>query len=142
MLMGTVSHSLDAKGRLIIPAAFRKTLGEGFVLARQMEKCLILYPESEWNKLVKKINALPKISSKTARDIRRFFFGNSVIPELDKQGRILIPPALRNYAGLTKDVTLIGIDDHVEIWDSATWNRYNDEGDLGQVSMDLEGIDL
>ena len=142
MLMGTYSHSLDAKGRLIIPARIREELGEGFVITRNLDQCLSVYPKAEWDKLIASMDALPKISSEPARRLRRIYFGNSSVPEIDKQGRILIPQDLRNYAGLTKDVTLVGVDDHAEIWDTEVWNRYNEEADLSDIAYNLNGINL
>ncbi|MBR3437502.1 MAG: division/cell wall cluster transcriptional repressor MraZ [Lachnospiraceae bacterium] len=142
MLMGTYSHSLDAKGRLIIPAQFRKNLGESFVLTKSPDHCLALYSEEEWMKQIEATNTLPKLTNEAARRFRRIYFGNSTSAELDKQGRILIPQALRAYAGLTKDVTLVGVTDHVEVWDEKTWNAYNEENDLTEILSDLENVDL
>ena len=142
MLMGTYSHSLDTKGRLIVPSAFRKDLGDSFVITKNLDKCLAVYPDTEWAKLVEKMDALPKISSEAARKLRRFYFGNSVSMEVDKQGRVLIPGNLREYADLTKDVTLVGVDDHVEIWDTEAWNKYNSDNDLSDIAYDLNGINL
>ena len=140
--MGTYSHSLDAKGRLIIPAQFRKNLGESFVLTKSPDKCLALYSEEEWLKQIEATNALPKLTNEAARRFRRIYLGNSTSAELDKQGRILIPANLREYAGLTKDVTLVGVTDHVEVWDEKAWNAYNDENDLTEILSDLENVDL
>jgi MraZ protein len=142
MLMGTYSHSLDAKGRLIIPARIREELGEGFVITKNPDHCLSVYPKHEWEKLIASMDTLPKISSEPARRLRRFYFGNSSTLEADKQGRILIPQELRNYAGLDKNVTLVGVDDHAEIWDEDTWNRYNEEADLSDIAYNLDGINL
>ena len=142
MLMGTYSHSLDAKGRLIIPAQFRKNLGESFVLTKSPDNCLAIYSEEEWMKQIEATNALPRLTSEAARRFRRIYFGNSTSAELDKQGRILIPANLREYAGLTKDVTLVGVTDHVEVWDEKAWNAYNDENDLTEILSDLENVDL
>ena len=115
MLMGTYSHSLDAKGRLIIPAQFRKNLGENFILTKSPDKCLAIYSEEEWHKQIEATNSLPRLTNEAARRFRRIYFGNSTSAELDKQGMILIPANLRSYAGLSKDVTLVGVTDHVEI---------------------------
>ena len=142
MLMGTYSHSLDAKGRLIIPAQFRKNLGESFVLTKSPDKCLAIYSEEEWVKQIEATNSLPRLTNEAARRFRRIYFGNSTSAELDKQGRILIPASLRAYAGLTKDVTLVGVTDHVEIWDEKAWNAYNDENDLTEILTDLQNVDL
>ncbi len=140
--MGTYSHSLDAKGRLIIPAQFRKNLGESFVLTKSPDKCLAIYSEEEWLKQIEATNTLPKLTNEAARRFRRIYFGNSTSAELDKQGRILIPANLIEYAGLTKDVTLVGVTDHVEVWDEKAWNAYNSENDLTEILSDLENVDL
>ena len=142
MLMGTYSHSLDAKGRLIIPAQFRKNLGENFILTKSPDKCLAIYSEEEWLKQIEATNSLPRLTNEAARRFRRIYFGNSTSAELDKQGRILIPANLREYAGLSKDVTLVGVTDHVEVWDEKAWNAYNDENDLTEILQDLESVDL
>ncbi len=142
MLMGTYSHSLDQKGRLIIPAKLREELGETFIITKNLDNCLALYPNDEWARFIEKMDALPKISSEPARRLRRFYFGNSQQTETDKQGRILIPGPLRTFANLTKDVVLVGVEDHMEIWDEKTWNSYNDGMDLSDIAYDLNGIDL
>ena len=142
MLMGTYSHSLDAKGRLIVPAKIREELGERFYLSRNQDGCLSLYPESAWKEFVEKVEQLPKLSSEVARRLRRFYFGNSREMEIDKQGRILIPSDDRDFAGLSREITLVGVDDHAEIWDAEAWERYNTELDLESLSYDLEGLNL
>jgi len=142
MLMGTYDHSLDAKGRLIVPAKIREELGDRFYLSRNQDGCLSLYAVSEWEELVKRIEQLPKISSEAARRLRRFYFGNGREMEIDKQGRILIPADDRSFAGLSRDITFVGVDDHAEIWDAASWIRYNSEMDLKSLSYDLEGLNL
>jgi len=142
MLMGTYSHSLDAKGRLIVPARIREELGDIFILTRNQDGCLSLYPKHEWDLFKEKLEQLPKISSEAARRLRRFYFGNSLEMEIDKQGRVLIPVEFRSFAGLTRDITLVGVDDHAEIWDEAKWNLYNENTDLSALSYDLEGLNL
>lgn len=142
MLMGIYSHSLDEKGRLIIPSKLRDDLGADFVLTKSLDHCLAIYPKAEWQKLIEKMNTLPKISSEPARKLRRFYFGNSVVLEVDKQGRTLIPANLREFAGLTKEITLVGVDDHVEVWDTAAWSEYNRSLDLSDIVYDLNGMNL
>ncbi|MBO4410963.1 MAG: division/cell wall cluster transcriptional repressor MraZ [Lachnospiraceae bacterium] len=142
MLTGTYSHALDSKGRLIIPAKLREELGDGFVITKNMDRCLSIYPKAEWDKLTEKLNDLPLISSEPARKINRLIFGNSSEPEVDKQGRILIPADLRKHANLSKDVTLVGANRLVEVWDTATWNDYNEHLDMGDIAYNLNGINL
>jgi len=142
MLLGTYSHSLDSKGRLIVPAKLRESLGDSFVITKSLDHCLAIYPNEGWENFIGKIETLPKISSEPARRLRRFYFGNSQTIEVDKQGRILIPANLRDYAGLTRDAVLIGVNDHVEIWDSESWERYNDSIDVNEIVDDLTGLEL
>lgn len=142
MLMGTYNHTLDTKWRLIMPARLREELGDTFIITKSLDHCLSAYPQKSWEEFIGKLSELPKISSEPARRLRRFYFGNSAEMEVDKQGRILLPQALREYADLTKDVTLIGVQDHVEIWDTETWNRYNEETDAGDLMFDLSGLNL
>ncbi|MBR3037022.1 MAG: division/cell wall cluster transcriptional repressor MraZ [Lachnospiraceae bacterium] len=142
MFMGTYSHSLDDKGRLIIPSKFREGLGEDFVMTQNLDHCLGLYPQDEWKQFTASLETLPKISSEVARRLRRFYFGNSLTCETDKQGRTLIPNTLREYAGLTKEVTLVGVDDHIEVWDTETWNRYNASLDINDLETDLQNLNL
>jgi len=142
MFMGTYSHSLDDKGRLIIPSKLREGLGEDFVMTQNLDHCLGIYPQDEWKKFTASLETLPKISSEVARRLRRFYFGNSLTCEPDKQGRTLIPTALREYAGLKKEVTLVGFDDHIEVWDTETWNRYNASIDVNDLEADLSDLNL
>ncbi len=142
MLMGTYSHSLDPKGRLIIPARLREELGDDFIITKNLDYCLAVYPKEAWERFIEKIEELPKISSEPARRLRRFYFGNSMTMEVDKQGRILIPANLREYASLNKEVVLVGVDDHAEIWDAENWNKYNAEIDVNDMMDDLSGLNL
>lgn len=126
MLSGDYSHSIDAKGRLIIPAKFRDALGENFVITKGMDNCLFVYPTEEWKGLEEKLRTLP-LTNKSARDFKRFMVGSATEGALDKQGRVLVPPSLREFASLDKDVVLVGVLDKVEIWDKARWDASNDE---------------
>ena len=144
MLRGTFTPALDAKGRINIPARLREELGESFVIAKGVEHCISLYPPEAWENFTEKLEHLPKISNEPARRLRRFFYGNSMDAELDKQGRLLIPQSLRNYAGLKKDVTMVGVEDHVEVWDTELWNAYNKETeeDVDTLLGELEGVEI
>lgn len=123
-MKGEYKHSVDAKGRLFIPAKLRDELGERFTVTRGLDKCLAVYPQSEWDVLEQRIRALPM---SRARDLQRFFFSSAFDAELDSQGRILLPAGLRAYAGLGKEATIIGASNHAEIWDTARWNAYNED---------------
>ena len=108
MLIGEYEHSLDAKGRLIMPAKFREDLGEKFIITKGLDGCLFVFSSTEWTKFEEKLATLP-ISNKDARAFTRFFFAGAMDCELDKQGRFLISSNLREFAGLTKDVKIIGM---------------------------------
>ncbi len=126
MFMGEYQHSVDAKGRLIVPAKFREELGECFVVTKGLDKCLFVYPQSEWKIFEEKLKQLP-LTSADARKFVRYFFSGAIECELDAQGRIMIPSNLREYALLKKDIVSIGVNNRVEIWDKLNWNEYNDE---------------
>lgn len=129
MFIGEYQHNIDIKGRLIIPSKFREQLGEKFIVTKGLDKCLFVFPMDEWSKFEEKIRTLP-ISSKDARAFSRFFFAGAAQCELDKQGRIMIPSNLRDYAGIDKETFIIGVSARLEIWNSNTWNDYNGEDDL------------
>lgn len=118
MLMGQYEHSIDPKNRINFPARFRELLGDSFILTVGLDECVAVYSQEEWDKLEQKISQLPMSK---ARSIKRYFFSNAVIAEPDKQGRILLPPHLREYAHLDKDVIVTGVSDHAEIWDRTHW---------------------
>ncbi|MCI5655971.1 MAG: division/cell wall cluster transcriptional repressor MraZ [Candidatus Pseudoruminococcus sp.] len=124
MLMGTYQHNIDSKGRVIMPAKFREELGSVFYITRGLDNCLSVLSKSDWDSLGEKLRSLP--SSQT-KDIQRFLFSGAAELEPDKQGRVLIPQPLRDYAGLTKDVVIIGTGLKAEIWDFDRWNEYNNK---------------
>lgn len=123
MFMGEYQHSLDAKGRLIIPAKFREELGLSAVMTRGLDNCLFLFPQSEWEILEEKLKSLP-LTKATARQFVRFFFSGATECDLDKQGRIIVPQNLRDYANVEKDATVIGVSNRIEIWSTEDWNAY------------------
>lgn len=118
MLIGEYQHTVDSKGRVFIPARFREELGERFIAAKGLDNCLFVYSIKEWAMLEEKIRSLPLSK---ARNLQRFFFAGAAELEADKQGRVLIPQGLRDYASLTKEVTIIGASNRVEIWDKQKW---------------------
>ena len=126
MLMGEYHHNIDDKGRLIIPSKFRYELGEKFIITRGLDKCLFIYPQSEWEKIVKHLKSLP-FTSKDARNFTRFFLSGAAECEFDKQGRINITSPLVSYAGLTSKCVIIGANDRLEIWDEDLWNNFFEE---------------
>ena len=125
MLMGEYVHSIDAKGRIILPADFREELGEHFVITKGLDNCLFVYDEEEWNNLSQKLRQLP-LSKPEARAFVRFFFAGARTLECDRQGRFSVPGNLRSYAMLEKDVVLIGVSNRIEVWSKTEWTRYND----------------
>lgn len=124
MFMGEYQHNIDPKGRLFIPARFREGLGDSFVLTKGLDGCLFAYPRPEWDALEQKLKSLP-FTKGDARAFVRFFFSGAAICEADKQGRILIPGNLREYARLEKDVVVIGVSSRVEIWAKSQWEEYS-----------------
>ena len=131
---GEYQHSVDAKGRMIVPSKFRELLGESFMVTRGLDNCLFVYPKEAWEAFTQKLKQLP-ISNTNARQFVRFFLSGAVECELDKQGRILLPQNLRTYAGIMKDVSVIGVGERAEIWDSEQWNgyvKYGIAGNLGE----------
>lgn len=120
MLIGEYQHSLDAKGRVNFPAKLREGLGARFIVTRGLDDCLFVYSEAEWGVLEDKIRALPMSK---ARALQRFLFASAVDVEPDKQGRILIPANLRAYAGLDKDIMIIGASVRAEIWNKERWEQ-------------------
>ena len=128
VLQGEFQHGLDAKGRLILPAKIREELGTRFMLTKGMDGCLFIFGPADWEDFTKKINALPT-SSKEARKLKRYFIGSSVECETDKQGRFLIPPVLRTFAEIEKDVTILGLSERVELWSTQKYEAYQNEED-------------
>ncbi len=126
MLMGEFHHNIDDKGRLVIPNKYRFELGQEFIITRGLEKCLYVYPQKEWEKLVDKLNTLP-FTKKDARTFIRSFFSGATVCEFDKTGRINITSPLVSYAGLTKECVIIGVNDRLEIWDSDRFNEFMNE---------------
>jgi len=130
MFIGEFQHSIDSKGRLIIPSKFREGLGDSFVLTKGLDDCLFVYPLNEWKNFEEKLKSLP-VSSKDARAFVRFFFSGATECELDKQGRILLPANLREHSKIEKDAVIIGVSTRVEIWSKEKWGKYNSDTNMG-----------
>ena len=122
-MTGTYEPSIEAKGRLFIPAKLREELGVTFYLAMGVDECLAIYPQETWNRFTEKFASLPMSQSAAMRPL----FANASKCELDSQGRIVIPQKLRKYAGLEKDAVIIGVNDRAEIWSAETWNAREEE---------------
>lgn len=123
MFMGEYQHSIDEKGRLIIPAKFREALGPSFVVTRGLDQCLFVYPQSEWAVMEQKLKALSLMKA-DARAFTRYFFSGATECELDKQGRVNLPKTLTDHAKLDKDCVVIGVSTRVEIWSKEVWEAY------------------
>ena len=139
MFMGEYNHTVDTKGRLIIPSKFREQLGEEFIVTKGLDGCLFVFPQDEWLAFEEKLRTLP-LTQKGARQFTRFFVAGATPCELDKQGRILLPATLREFAGLDKDVVLAGMLNRIEIWSKAKWtenNAYDDMDDIAEQMTDL-----
>lgn len=128
MFMGEFQHSIDEKGRIIIPAKFRDLLGSSFVITRGLDQCLFVYPMQEWEQLEQKLKTLPLMKS-DARAFTRFFFSGATECEWDKQGRVNIPGNLRQYARLEKECVVLGVSNRVEIWSRSTWTQYFEQSE-------------
>jgi MraZ protein len=120
-MTGEYEHNLDAKGRLFIPARLREELGDVFYVTLSMDRCLSAYNAESWQDFSDKVNAMPYVKQRKMRPL----FAYAARCELDAQGRILIPQNLREYAGLVKNVSVVGCNNHVELWDSAAWRELN-----------------
>ena len=143
MLIGEYSHSLDAKGRLIMPAKLREDMGEKFIITTGLDGCLFGFSMEEWKKFEDKLKTLP-ITNKNARNFVRFFLSGAIECELDKQGRFLISPKLRDVATLEKDVTIIGTGTRIEIWDKEKWEDHNSEENLSiaDIEQNMEELGI
>lgn len=141
--MGEYQHQLDTKGRMIVPAKFRDELTEHFVITRGLDKCLFGYPLDEWKRIEEKLKTLP-ITKRDARKFMRLFFSGAVEVEIDKQGRINIPKNLMEYAGLSKECTVIGVSSRIEIWDRNSWNNFYDDTEehYEEIAEELIDFDL
>lgn len=134
MFTGEYQHTLDGKGRVIIPSRLRDGLGERFVVTRGLDQCLFVYPSSEWVRLEQKLKQLP-FTKRDSRAFSRLFFSGAMEVETDKQGRVLIPQNLREYAGIEKDVMFIGVSNRVEVWSEEAWKNY-----FGQANENYEEL--
>jgi len=123
MFMGEYQHTLDQKGRIIIPAKLREGLGETFVITRGLDRCLFVYPMEEWRGLEQKMKELPTTQADTRAFVRMFFSG-AVETETDKQGRVVIPTNLREHAQIQKEVYTLGVSTRIEIWSKEVWEEY------------------
>lgn len=136
MFMGEYRHTVDPKGRLIVPSKFRELLGSEFVVTRGLDGCLFVYTMESWEEYVAELRKLP-LTDKNARLYLRFIVAGATTCELDKQGRILLPLTLREFAGIEKEVRLEGMLDHIEIWNEERWQEKIDFSNMDEVASNL-----
>ena len=141
MFMGEYNHSIDAKGRLIIPSKFRDMLGDEFVVTKGLEGCLFVFEKYEFESFMDKLNEKSDLEAKV-RKIKRFFISGAQEMEPDKQGRMLVPPTLREYAGLEKEVVFAGVGGHIEIWDKSKWDDVTSFDDINDIAEALSNIGI
>ncbi|ANC30548.1 division/cell wall cluster transcriptional repressor MraZ [Isoptericola dokdonensis] len=138
LLLGTYTPRLDEKGRLILPAKFRGRLSDGLVMTRGQERCLFLLPMDEFSRMYEQVRQAP-VTSRQARDYLRVLLSGASDEVPDKQGRVSVPPALRAYAGLDRDVAVIGAGTRVEVWDARAWEAYlaEQEASYAEVAEEI-----
>jgi MraZ protein len=143
MFLGEYQHSLDSKGRIIIPSKFREELGGSFIATKGLDNCLFLYPMDEWKAIEERLRTLP-FTRADVRSFARFFFSGASELELDKQGRVLLPANLRDYAMIEKELVVIGVGSRVEIWANEKWEQYNQAAELSYevIAENLVGMGL
>lgn len=134
MFIGEHQHSIDDKGRLIIPSKLREDLGYEFIMTKGLDNCLFVYPKKEWQIVEDKLKSLP-LTNRDARAFIRFFFSGATECALDKQGRVLIPANLREHSKLEKEAVIIGVSTRLEIWSKEEWDRYNSDDNLSYDSI-------
>ena len=143
MLIGEYEHSLDSKGRLIMPAKIREDIGDKFIITKGLDGCLFGFSQNEWNNFQEKLKTLP-LTNKNARDFVRFFLSGAIECDIDKQGRFLIAGNLREYAGLEKEAMITGVGTRIEIWDREKWKKYNSEENLSadQIAENMANLGM
>ena len=141
MLIGEYEHSLDAKGRLIMPAKLREDIGETFIVTKGLDGCLFAFSKEEWSNFEAKLRTLP-VSNKNARDFTRFFFAGAIECEIDKQGRFLISSNLRDFAGLDKDVVIIGMTSRLEIWSKDKWTACDEAISADEIAENMSMLGI
>jgi MraZ protein len=143
VFLGEYEHNLDDKGRLAIPSRFREELGEGVVITRGFDRCLMGFPRPIWEQLAKQVSGL-SLGQGEARNLRRLLFSGAADMALDRQGRILLPQNLREYAGLGDQVIVAGLNTHFEIWANARWNEVleNLDGSASAIAEQLAALGI
>lgn len=135
--MSEYNHTIDAKGRMIIPSKYREGLGNKFVVTRGIDDCLFAYASEDWQQVTDKLSEM-RITNSKARAFQRFLLGGATEVELDSQGRILLPGFLREHASMIKDVVLVGVGNHIEIWAKEKYDGVMDETNIKQLADELD----
>lgn len=141
MLIGEYEHSVDTKGRLIMPAKLREEIGYKFIVTKGLDGCLFVFPLKEWEIFQEKLRALP-VSDKNARNFTRFFFAGAIECEIDKQGRFLVSSNLREFAGLDKDVVIIGMNSRLEIWSKEKWQQCDENISADEIADHMTDLGI
>lgn len=141
MLIGEYEHSVDVKGRLIMPAKLRDEIGYKFIVTKGLDGCLFVFPLKEWEIFQEKLRALP-VSDKNARNFTRFFFAGAIECEIDKQGRFLVSSNLREFAGLDKDVVIIGMNSRLEIWSKEKWMQCDENISADEIAENMTELGI
>ena len=138
MFLGTHFPKLDEKGRIILPAKFREPLADGLVITKGQDHCLVVWPKSEFDAYAAQLRANAQANARV-RAMTRVFFSSAFDEALDRQGRLTIPPVLRGYADLDRELTVVGADTRIEIWSTAVWDEYLARAEIDFASLDEEG---
>ena len=138
--MGEYNHSLDSKGRLIVPSKFRDLLGDEFYVTKGLDPCLVAYTPEKWQEVLDSLEEQLPTNFRNGREMRRYLIGGSAEVEIDKQGRVLIPGNLRQFAHLEKNLVLVGAGDYFEIWDEQAWQQINDFDSISEIAEAIPGL--
>lgn len=141
MFMGEYNHTIDAKGRLIMPSKLRESLGEDFVITKGLDGCLFVYDNMGFHVFEEKLKSLP-LTNKDARQFVRFFLAGAANVEIDKQGRVLIPSVLREFAEITKEAVLVGVGSRIEIWSKERWVDTTEMEDMETIAEHMAELGL
>ena len=141
MFMGEYNHTIDSKGRLIVPSKFRESLGDEFVVTKGLDGCLFVYSQEEWSNIEDKFKQV-SLTTKDARKFSRFFFAGAATVEVDKQGRILLPSVLREFAELEKDIVSVGVLSRIEIWSRDKWQDSSEYNDMDEIAEHMAELGL
>ncbi len=137
MLLGEFNHSIDSKNRVFVPAKFREEFGDQMILVKGVDRCISIYSVEEWEKFSAKLDALPEIDS---RKVKRFIYASAAVVQADAQGRVIVTQSMREYAELEKNLVIIGVGNHAEIWNDNNWNNEINFEDQDSVATILKGL--